>query len=79
MPSSAARTGASSGPSRLVSSYAGAYPAASSRAFRSLSGTSSASASRTTMPLPGAERSLSMKLTCLWAVDSPFPVTRHSL
>lgn len=68
--SSAVRTGASAGSSRLVSGYTGAYPAASSRPLRSRSGSSSDSASRTIMPRPGADRPLSMKLMCLWVVPA---------
>jgi hypothetical protein len=49
MKSIAFRTGAISGVASDDSRYSGAYPAATKRAFRSRSGTSSASASRQTM------------------------------
>jgi hypothetical protein len=53
--------------SRSVSSYAGAYPA-SSKGLRCCSGTSSASARRTTISRPGTERRRAL-ITQLWAPD----------
>ena len=62
--SSASRTGASSGSSSERSGKAGAWPAASSSWFRSRNGTSSCSASSSTISALGVERPVSTKLRC---------------
>lgn len=62
--------GASTGSSNGLSGYTGAYPAASSSALRSRSGSSSDSASRTTMFRPGTDRPDSMKLRYRCAVPA---------
>ncbi len=62
--SSASRTGASSGSSSARSGKAGAWPAASSSWLRSRNGTSSCSASSSTISALGVERPVSTKLRC---------------